>query len=741
MNSAARLTPQALLEHQAFVLSLARSLTRDESSAEDLTQDAFVTALTNSPSDRSLRGWFASVLRNRAVDRARVEQRREARERLVARPEAQAPSASSAERLELQHSVVAAVLELDEPYRSVVIAVYYEGLTPTQYAERGGLQTSAARSQLSRALEQLRGKLDREHGDRRAWSTVLLGLLEVRRVSDAGSAAWVLWIAGLGAVGVTAAAWRWSSSPDAASKFAPALEVVESAAAEATDGSKESAAAPLDPARREVVGDTTVATLAGSALALPTEIRGLLARVRQIKSVLLDRALAVDPDVELRYAALRREPNAGVIRLLDRDRYRALTLPWMREGGAYYSFSERVHDFNRRPQLAYQSGRLEVQSDGLILDLGRVELDSLPQRGLTIPRKLDRVGAAVWSMAASELTRSESFDELRQRSARQAFDAGVLNEAEFQAVLNGASKRAELIREGHSYLLRSRSEEEFDVLVALHVVRTDEHGCTIAWRELKRWPIENERKLWTPAMQRAELLEPSAALLELSDDELWAELARTRDAAFSQLYEVLPAHVEQRFGAQRDGPGRGVARLTPYLGEWSELGHGFADGSAISLIDGRHDSSDTHLGFRGSSAVAQLSPGLDGGASGVVLDLGPIELDAVDPSVIRRVAGVAGELALAYRFASLAFDPEDPEARRSVAAAEQASVAEFERQLADAGVAREDADARVGHTYAVRTVRFEGHDVLAAVHVVALDEFGAVVAWRVLDSRRLRNVR
>jgi len=49
MESAARLTPTALLQHEAFFLGLARSLVRDEATARDVAQDTLVNALEHSP--------------------------------------------------------------------------------------------------------------------------------------------------------------------------------------------------------------------------------------------------------------------------------------------------------------------------------------------------------------------------------------------------------------------------------------------------------------------------------------------------------------------------------------------------------------------------------------------------------------------------------------------------------------------------------------------------------------------
>src|SRR5207237_307525 len=71
-------------------------------------------------------------------------------------------------------SVVEAVLALDEPYRSVVILRWFEQLEARDIAERLNVPLETVRTQLKRAHELLRARLDRESGDRRAWSLPLV---------------------------------------------------------------------------------------------------------------------------------------------------------------------------------------------------------------------------------------------------------------------------------------------------------------------------------------------------------------------------------------------------------------------------------------------------------------------------------------------------------------------------------------------------------------------------------------
>ena len=168
---------ERLLAERAWVRAFARSLVSDEASADDLEQQAWVAALeAPPPHGGSPRGWFATVLRRAASKGRRSAVRVGQRERGAARPEAVAATADVVAQAELEHRVVAAVLALDEPYRSTVLLRWYEGLPPREIAARMGVPVETVRSRAQRALARLRDDLDRAHGGRRnAWAVALLG--------------------------------------------------------------------------------------------------------------------------------------------------------------------------------------------------------------------------------------------------------------------------------------------------------------------------------------------------------------------------------------------------------------------------------------------------------------------------------------------------------------------------------------------------------------------------------------
>ncbi len=171
-DSESSLRPEALLHDSAWVRRLARSLARDEPTADDLTQAVAVQAWRSRP--RSRQGWLKTVVRNLAHRIEREERRRTRRECVAARPGRvdETPERLLA-RLELQTEVAGYVISLREPYRSTVILRFYEELSSKEIAARCGVSQATVRSRLSRALNQFRVRLDGEfEGGRSAWTAL-----------------------------------------------------------------------------------------------------------------------------------------------------------------------------------------------------------------------------------------------------------------------------------------------------------------------------------------------------------------------------------------------------------------------------------------------------------------------------------------------------------------------------------------------------------------------------------------
>ena len=168
---------ELLLERSDWIRALAMSLARDPDRAEDLAQATIALALEKHPAAGiPPRRWLAAVMRNLLRQDVRAARRRAQREEDAARPESVPSESTLLERLDVQRRVVDAVRALDDPYRSVVLLRYFEGLSPAEIAARTGAPIRTVHSQLNRALHSLRQKLDSELGDRSAWLGLLLPL-------------------------------------------------------------------------------------------------------------------------------------------------------------------------------------------------------------------------------------------------------------------------------------------------------------------------------------------------------------------------------------------------------------------------------------------------------------------------------------------------------------------------------------------------------------------------------------
>lgn len=168
-------TSQLLAEGTAL-RSLARSLLGGHADAEDLVQDTLVASLRSPCADAGRRPWLAGTLRNLARLWRRTSTRRAAREAVAAAAthRGDGDPAAIAAQAEAMREVAAAVHELEEPFRTVVVLRFWRGLLPEAIAQQLGVPRNTVRSRLQRGLERLRRHLDRSFGDRRGWQAALL---------------------------------------------------------------------------------------------------------------------------------------------------------------------------------------------------------------------------------------------------------------------------------------------------------------------------------------------------------------------------------------------------------------------------------------------------------------------------------------------------------------------------------------------------------------------------------------
>ncbi len=233
----------------AWLLALARGLVVDQAKAEDLVQDAWVSlARRGLATVRDWRGFLGGVVRIRA-QRERVDTRARATRELRAARTEDLPSADLlAERLELARAVVEELARLPLEQRTLLQLRYQEGLEPSVIARRRGIPAGTLRSQLARARDALRERLDaRTHGRREAWAA--LAALPLARESVpfsigalAGGLAMSAALKLAVGLGVAAAIGWWVWPP--AVSIDPLIPVVASPGEEAA---REPSAPPAEP--------------------------------------------------------------------------------------------------------------------------------------------------------------------------------------------------------------------------------------------------------------------------------------------------------------------------------------------------------------------------------------------------------------------------------------------------------------------------------------------------------------
>lgn len=172
---AAGLDPEALLVEAAWLKRLAVTLAGDADDADDLVQESWIAAWRRAPdTSRPLRPWLGKVLRDESRMRRRADARRTQRETAAAGSDVASGPDELLDQVRLHKALVDLVLELDEPYRSTVLARYVDGQSSAAIAKRLGVAQSTVRWRLHEALARLRTRLDEINGERTAWAPAVL---------------------------------------------------------------------------------------------------------------------------------------------------------------------------------------------------------------------------------------------------------------------------------------------------------------------------------------------------------------------------------------------------------------------------------------------------------------------------------------------------------------------------------------------------------------------------------------
>jgi RNA polymerase sigma-70 factor (ECF subfamily) len=154
-----RLSPQ--------LFALASRMLRDRQAAEDVVQETFLTVWRRmdrfDPSLGSAAGWMQVIARNKCLDRLRSKVRTvddqeaqiESLPDLSAQPESAAMLSSESDRLRR------CMGELSDSQRDAILHAYFNGFTQEETAERMNAPLGTVKSWIRRALQHLKGCLER----------------------------------------------------------------------------------------------------------------------------------------------------------------------------------------------------------------------------------------------------------------------------------------------------------------------------------------------------------------------------------------------------------------------------------------------------------------------------------------------------------------------------------------------------------------------------------------------------
>lgn len=211
----------------------------------------------------------------------------------------------------------------------------------------------------------------------------------------------------------------------------------------------------------------TLAQAVADRSQLDREIDALWEQIKEKQELLL----APAPEDKAAHVEFLTQPDTGLIRLLPREKYDAQHKLPMRGGGAYYSFVTKSHEYGRGSDIELTQSNFSVgfagADYGFFLSLGDMSLEAV---GLALP--------AVKALV--EYAPPPTEKEVRA-TARSAYRGVTLGAFTFKSRVPVEADR--------TYLLRSISLDDSDVLVAFRVTRKDADGSLILlWKKLMTFP-------------------------------------------------------------------------------------------------------------------------------------------------------------------------------------------------------------------------------------------------------------
>jgi RNA polymerase sigma-70 factor (ECF subfamily) len=152
-----------------LALGLATRVVGDRGTAEEVVQDAFISAWrragTYQPSRGEPRAWLLSIVHHRAIDRVRGAVGRSRLERIDDSPSAEPvdPSDVWGETLAslTRQQIATALRQLPADQREAIELAFFAGLTHLEIAERLGLPLGTVKGRVRLGLRRLRVLLER----------------------------------------------------------------------------------------------------------------------------------------------------------------------------------------------------------------------------------------------------------------------------------------------------------------------------------------------------------------------------------------------------------------------------------------------------------------------------------------------------------------------------------------------------------------------------------------------------
>lgn len=142
-------------KHENRLYRTALAITGNKSDAEDLVQEAFIRAYEKAPefqSEEHEKAWLIRVTVNLCHDLMRSPWRRRIMRQLDSYPAAEPK----------QDELLEEIMRLPARYRTVLHLFYYEGYSVRDISQLTGQRESTIRSQLTRARQKLKARLQEE---------------------------------------------------------------------------------------------------------------------------------------------------------------------------------------------------------------------------------------------------------------------------------------------------------------------------------------------------------------------------------------------------------------------------------------------------------------------------------------------------------------------------------------------------------------------------------------------------